>query len=83
MDGPEWVDVDEVQLVKRGEVLKTWKLNEKGAKKPGKRPWRLTHKETLKAGDWVIAIARGTKPMTYLYRQTATPFAFTNPIFVK
>lgn len=79
VDGPAWVDVDEVSLVKRGETMKTWTIG----KKQGKRPWRFQVKETLKKDDWVIAIARGKKPMTYLYRAGATPFAFTNPIFVK
>ena len=51
-------------------------------KKSGKPPWHFKAKATLKSGDWVIAIARGTKPMTYLYRSGATPFGFTNPIFV-
>jgi len=83
VDGPAWVDIDEVQLVKRGDVIKTWKVGDAPGKKQGKRPWKLTSKEALKKGDWVIAIARGKKPMAYLYRQSALPFAFTNPIFVK
>ncbi|MEZ4312383.1 MAG: CehA/McbA family metallohydrolase [Polyangiaceae bacterium] len=78
-DGPPWVDIDEVTLVKRGQVLKTWRLD----KKAGKRPLSFKHEVTLAKDDWVIAIARGKKPMTYLYRAGATPFAFTNPIFVK
>lgn len=78
VDAPPWVDVSEVSLVKRGEGLSGWKLD----KKSGKPPWRFKTKTTLKKGDWVIAIARGSKPMTYLYRSGATPFGFTNPIFV-
>jgi hypothetical protein len=34
-------------------------------------------------GDWILVIARGTKPMSYLYRAGARPFAFTNPIWVE
>lgn len=79
VDGPAWVDIAEVTLVKRGETIKTWKID----KKQGKRPFQLSHKEALKKDDWVIAVARGKKPMTYLYRAGATPMAFTNPIFVK
>lgn len=79
VDGPAWVDVDEVSIVKRGEAIRTWKVE----KKQGKRPWQFKTKQALKKDDWVIAIARGKKPMTYLYRAGATPFAFTNPIFVK
>jgi hypothetical protein len=79
VDGPAWVDISEVQLVKRGTVFKSWKID----KKQGKRPWQFRTKEVLKKGDWVIAIVRGLTPMTYLYRSGATPFAFTNPVFVK
>jgi hypothetical protein len=78
VDGPPWVDIDEVTLIKRGEGLAGWKVE----KRPGKRPWHFKTKATLKKGDWVVAIARGSKPMTYLYRSGAIPFAFTNPIFV-
>lgn len=79
VDGPAWVDLDEVSLVKRGETVKSWKIG----KAQGKRPWQLREKLALKKDDWVIAIARGKKPMTYLHRAGATPFSFTNPIFVK
>jgi hypothetical protein len=79
VDGPPWVDIDEVMLVKRGEKLDAWKVE----KAQGKRPWQFRTKTALKSGDWVIAIARGKKPMTYLYRPGAIPFAFTNPVFVK
>jgi hypothetical protein len=78
VDGPPWVDIDEVTLIKRGEGLAGWKVD----KRPGKRPWHFKTKTTLKKGDWVVAIARGSKPMTYLYRSGAIPFGFTNPIFV-
>src|SRR6185436_19389336 len=36
VDGPPWVDVDEVMIIKRGESLKAWKVD----KRPGKRPWQ-------------------------------------------
>jgi hypothetical protein len=80
VDGPAWVDIDEVSLVRRGETLQSWPVD---AKKQKKRPFSLTHKVTLKKDDWVIAIARGKKPMSYLFRPGALPFSFTNPIFVK
>ena len=79
VDGPPWVDITEVTLVKRGAVMKTWTID----KKAGKRPWTFQLKEGLKKGDWVIALARGQKPMSYLHRSGAQPFAFTNPLFVK
>ena len=59
--------------------MKTWTIDGKA----GKRPWTFQIKERLKKGDWVIALARGQKPMTYLHRSGAQPFAFTNPLFVK
>jgi hypothetical protein len=61
--------------VKRGEVIHAWSV------KPPYAP--LTTIEKLKKDDWLIAIARGSKPMTFLYRSGATPFAFTNPIWVE
>ncbi len=79
VDGPAWVDMTEVWLIKRGEMLKSWNVE----KQSGKRPWTFRHKDTLKKGDWVIALARGKKPMTYLYRSGAIPFGFTNPIFTR
>lgn len=65
----------------------------KGAKKPAapkpavppSGPRRVVVKATrpLARGDWIIAIARGSKPMSYLHRSGAKPFAFTNPIWVE
>jgi hypothetical protein len=75
VSAPPWIDVDRVELVKRGEVIHTWTV------KPPYSP--LTTTETLKKDDWLVAIARGSKPMTFLYREGAQPFAFTNPIWVQ
>ncbi len=79
VDAPPWVDVDRVEIVGRGgAILQTWGV------KSSTTPKRLDvrTKLALKRGDWIIAIARGTKPMTFLHRPGAKPFAFTNPIFV-
>ncbi len=79
VDAPPWVDVDRVELVGRGgAILQTFSV------KPSTKITRIdAHtKLALKHGDWVIAIARGTKPMTFLHRAGAKPFAFTNPIFI-
>jgi hypothetical protein len=38
---------------------------------------------TLVAGDWVVAVARGERPMTFLPRDGAKPFAFTNPVWIR
>jgi hypothetical protein len=79
VDGPAWVDVDRVQVIRRGAVLREWGA----ADLTGPRPVELRVSADLKGGDWVIAIARGSKPMPFLYRPNARPFAFTNAIYVK
>ncbi len=79
VDAPPWVAIDRVQLVRRGAVLKEW---------TGLPPATGSHvldaqlEEPLRQGEWVVAIARGSKPMTYLHRSGALPFGFTNPIWV-
>jgi hypothetical protein len=42
---------------------------------------RLT--TSFSKGDWVVAIARGERPMGFLARPGAKPFAFTNPVWVE
>jgi hypothetical protein len=79
VDAPPWVDVDKVELVRRGDVIATWT----GPFPKGTHRFETQLKRALERGDWVIAIARGTKPMTYLHRPNARPFAFTNPIWVE
>jgi hypothetical protein len=79
VDAPPWVDVDRVEIVGRsGAVLRVWNVA------PTAAVTRLDERVKLRLakGDWVIAVARGTKPMTLLHRAGATPLAFTNPIFV-
>lgn len=77
VDAPPWVDVDRVEILRRGELLWSSPVT------PGKRPASFRVSETLKKGDWLIAVARGSKPMTFLYRPDAKPFAFTNPIWIE
>ncbi|HTB76333.1 MAG TPA: CehA/McbA family metallohydrolase [Polyangiaceae bacterium] len=76
VEAPPWVDVATVEIVRRGEIVATWHP------KPGASVVRLdeTAHLALRPGDWIIAIARGDKPMTFLHRPGALPFAFTNPI---
>ena len=79
VDAPPWVDVDRVELVRRGEVVGVWT-----APFPkGSHRFEVRVKRPLHRGDWILAIARGSKPMSYLYRPNARPFAFTNPIWVE
>jgi hypothetical protein len=79
VEAPPWVDVSTVELVRRGEVVATWHS------KSGTSVVRVdeTAHVPLRSGDWIIAIARGNKPMTWLHRYGALPFAFTNPIWVR
>ena len=80
VDAPPWIDVDRVELVRRGEVLDVWTGPFAGT---GSRRFSKKITETLTADDWIVAIARGTKPMKPLYRDGAEPFGFTNPIWIK
>jgi hypothetical protein len=79
VDAPPWVDVSSVDLVRRGEVVKTWAVGAIRA------PIRLDAgtRLSLRSGDWIIAIARGSQPMNFLHRSGALPFGFTNPIRVR
>ncbi|WP_129349330.1 CehA/McbA family metallohydrolase [Sorangium cellulosum] len=100
VDAPPWVDVDRVELVRRGDVIfraavrppepATAAAAGAGATRPPRpagapRATRVTERtrQTLRKGDWVIAIARGSRPMDHLHRPGALPFAFTNPVFVR
>jgi hypothetical protein len=79
VDAPPWVDVDRVELVRRGELMAAW-----SAPFPaGPHRFEAHLKKKLVTDDWIVAIARGTKPMTYLHRPNARPFAFTNPVWVE
>lgn len=79
VDAPPWVDVTRVELVKRGETLREWK----GPLAPGVRRLDARFTTSLAPGDWVIAIARGERPMAFLARPGAKPFGFTNPVWIR
>jgi hypothetical protein len=79
VEAPPWVDVSTVQLVRRGEIVATWRPH------ATTDPVRLdvTARLALRPGDWVLAIARGDRPMAFLHRAGALPFGFTNPVYVR
>jgi hypothetical protein len=81
VEAPAWVDVSRVTLLRRGVVLHAW---EGPFAPPGREP-RFEQKvtEELHKGDWVIAVVRGKKEMSFLHRRGGLPFAFTNPIWVE
>jgi len=75
VDAPPWVEVDRIDIVKRGKTIRTFPVVTKGSVTQRLR-------ESLVTGDWVIAIARGSKSMD-AYVPGALPFGFTNPVFVQ
>jgi hypothetical protein len=79
VDAPSWVSVDQVDLIRRGEVLASFR----GPFPKGPHRFERVVEETLQKGDWIIAVARGRKPMKHLHREGALPFGFTNPIWVE
>jgi hypothetical protein len=78
VDAPPWVDVSRVELVRRGEVLHAWT----GPFDHGVRRLDARIAATLGKGDWLVAIARGERPMTFLPRAGAKPLSFTNPVWI-
>lgn len=115
VEAPPWVDVDRIEILRRGEVIQAWTgpfgaappappppdpkpdPKSQGAKAkaakppppplgpPPPEPLHVERKATkpLAKGDWIIAVVRGSKPMTFLHRSGARPFAFTNPIWIE
>jgi hypothetical protein len=79
VDAPPWVDVSRVQIVRRGETLREWK----GPFSGGVRRLDARFRTRFVEGDWVLAIARGERPMTFLPRDGAKPFGFTNPVWIR
>jgi hypothetical protein len=79
VDAPPWVDVSRVELVRRGALLHAWT----GPFARGVRRLDARFTATLDKGDWVVAIARGERPLTFLPRAGARPFAFTNPVWIE
>jgi hypothetical protein len=82
VEAPPWIDVATVELVRRGETIATWHRPADRASPPVVRFDETAH-VALRPGDWIIAIVRGDRPMTFLHRPGALPFAFTNPIRVR
>ncbi len=79
VQAPPWVDVSHVEIVRRGEVLRTWTAPFAHGTK--RLDVRLQY--PFAKGDWVIALVRGERPMGFLARPEARPFAFTNPVWIQ
>ncbi len=80
VEAPPWVDVATVEVVRRGEIVATWNIEPRVGGGGAIVRLDATAHIAMRSGDWVIAIARGKKPMTFLHRPGALPFGFTNPI---
>lgn len=78
-DGPDWMDLSAIEIIVRGHVV----ARETAPFEVGPHRAELRTRLTLDAGDWVIAIARGSSEMDPLFRRGVVPFAFTNPVFVR
>jgi hypothetical protein len=79
VDAPPWVDVSRVEIVRRGQPLHTWT----GPFAHTVRRLDARFTAALAKGDWVVAIARGETPMTFLARPGAKPLSFTNPVWIQ
>jgi len=79
VQAPPWVDVSRVEIVRRGEVLHAWT----GPLADGVKRLDARLRHSFAKGDWIVAIARGERPMGFLPRPGAKPFAFTNPVWVE
>lgn len=75
---PSWVHISYVELWKSGKLYK----RVEGPFPEGDHAATLVESVPVKSGDWLIAVAGGTKEMAPLYRRGVPPFAFTNAIFV-
>jgi hypothetical protein len=79
VDAPPWVDVSRVEIVRRGQPLHTWT----GPFAHTVRRLDARFTAALGKGDWLVAIARGETPMTFLARTGAKPLSFTNPVWIQ
>jgi hypothetical protein len=79
---PAWIDVDRVELIVNG--VRAWER----PVPPNISPRRFSEKISYEIvrDAWFIVIASGSRslePVVPSPRQKATPFAFTNPIWVR
>src|SRR5262249_39416836 len=62
---------------------RSWARGIPPSKPGGQHRFEARIRKKLASGDWIVALARGTRPMGYLHRPGVPPFAFTNPIWVE
>jgi hypothetical protein len=78
VDAPPWMEITYVEILQKGRVGRRIE----GPFEAGPHAAEVTTSLDLRPGDWVIAVAGGSKEMDPLFRRGIVPFAFTNPIFV-
>lgn len=78
VEAPPWIDVDTVELVRRGHVIHRYAPTGTGTVRLEKRQRVLAT-----SGDWFIVVVSGAKSLPNTYRKNAKPFAFTNPIWIR
>jgi len=78
VSAPRWMDISYIELIQKGKVVA--RLD--GPFEPSAVTAELRATLDLRAGDWVIATAGGSKEMDPLFRRGVVPYAFTNPIVV-
>lgn len=78
VDAPPWIDVSQVEIVKRGHIIKRYDV-------AGRARPRFEKQLTLEVApeDWLLVVAKGARASPNVYRGGALPFAFTNPIWVR
>jgi hypothetical protein len=79
VDAAPWVEIDRVELWVNGEPAEGWPVPASTAS----QRFSKKIKKRFERGDFLVAIARGSKSMTFLHRSGAKPFGFTNPIYVR
>ncbi|MBL8740551.1 MAG: CehA/McbA family metallohydrolase, partial [Myxococcales bacterium] len=78
VSAPRWMEISYVEIIQKGKSV----ARIEAPFEPTTVTAELEATLDLRAGDWVIATAGGTKEMDPLFRRGIPPFAFTNPIFV-
>ncbi|MFN4180338.1 MAG: CehA/McbA family metallohydrolase [Armatimonadota bacterium] len=91
VQAPNWVSVNEVELVANGIAIKRWRLDEISSK-GNSLDWRVRARVRPRRDAWYVVIVRGVegglepilRPFRTFEGQTyrVVPFAVTNPIWI-
>jgi len=78
VDAPPWMEITYVEIIQKGKPG----VRIEGPFAAGAHAAEVTTSVDLRPGDWIIAIAGGSRDMDPLFRRGVVPFSFTNPIYV-